>query len=198
MSIKFKNLFFNFNTTLCSLLILMSPTVAFSNEEAAKSQEHVTQALKFAASGDLNSLQNSFGRGLDINTKDPIFGATALHNAASQGHLHVVDWLLSAGADVSVQDTYGSTPLIWAAYQGQSKVVERLLSAQANINHINQAGATALVSGIQSGKMDVVKTLLNKGAQKDLHGVNGMSPVKAAKASNQLEILQLIQSGEQE
>lgn len=47
-------------------------------------------------------------------------GTTALHHAAEGGHLEVIEVLLSAGADPSIQDDlYGATPAGWAGHNGQ-------------------------------------------------------------------------------
>lgn len=43
-------------------------------------------------------------------------GHTALHAAASQGHVNVATLLLSRGANPSVQDYEGYTPLHWYAF----------------------------------------------------------------------------------
>jgi ankyrin repeat protein len=48
-------------------------------------------------------------------------GTTALHHAAEGGHLEVIEVLLAAGADRTIEDDlYGGTPASWAAHNGQS------------------------------------------------------------------------------
>lgn len=47
-------------------------------------------------------------------------GTTALHHAAESGHLEVIEVLLAAGADPTIEDAlYGSTPAGWAEHNGQ-------------------------------------------------------------------------------
>ena len=53
--------------------------------------------------------------------------ATALHSAAWNGNLPMVELLLELGADPNIRDTtYDGTPLDWAAHNGQAEVVEHL------------------------------------------------------------------------
>ncbi len=53
--------------------------------------------------------------GVDGSTVDTADGKTALHVAAYQGNLALVELLLARGAAPSVTDArYGTTPLVWA------------------------------------------------------------------------------------
>jgi ankyrin repeat protein len=67
-----------------------------------------------------------------------------LHNAVINGNVEVVKRLLSAGAEVNVQDKNGKTPLHRAAIVGDVDIVKRLLSAGANPKIQDQDGDTAL------------------------------------------------------
>eukprot|EP00884_Botryococcus_braunii_P007456 jgi/Botrbrau1/16711/Bobra.0270s0002.1 len=52
--------------------------------------------------------------------------ATPLHRAAYMGHLHIVQTLLQAGADASLQDSDGESALHKAASQGHARVLDLL------------------------------------------------------------------------
>ncbi|MDA2890576.1 hypothetical protein PDG61_06620 [Mycolicibacterium sp. BiH015] len=57
-------------------------------------------------------------------------GATALHHAAWDGDLELIDRLLDAGADPTIADAkFDATPLGWAEYAYQSEAADRLRSA---------------------------------------------------------------------
>lgn len=79
-------------------------------------------------------------------------GWTALHFAAHQGHVKVVQRILEAyDVDPNVQDfSMGDTPLHIAAWWGQTATVEELLTVrsekktQVNVNVVNKEGQTAL------------------------------------------------------
>lgn len=67
----------------------------------------------------------------DPNARDE-HGATALHHAAWDGELRLIQKLLAAGADPSVVDArFGSTPQAWAefAYQGEAAELLRIATA---------------------------------------------------------------------
>jgi len=88
------------------------------------------QALVFASlCGQLDVVRLLLDRGTRIDATPPgsHWTATALHTAAGQGHVEVVELLLARGADPSIQDArYQSTPLGWAAHQGRHDVVALL------------------------------------------------------------------------
>ena len=79
-------------------------------------------------------------------------GWTALHFAAHQGHVKVVQRILEVyNVDPNVQDfSMGDTPLHIAAWWGQTATVEELLTVgseqktQVNVNVVNKEGQTAL------------------------------------------------------
>ncbi len=65
-------------------------------------------------------------RGADVNAKG-VFGATALHWAAINGHKDTVAFLVAQGANLTVRDTkFDSTPAEWAA-EGQHDEIRELL-----------------------------------------------------------------------
>ncbi len=59
-------------------------------------------------------------------------GATALHYAASKGHLSCLSSLLNAGAHTELRDTRGFTPLYSAAADGHKQAVDALVKFGAN------------------------------------------------------------------
>jgi ankyrin repeat protein len=71
-------------------------------------------------------------------------GFTALHAAAWQGHLAIVQQLLAAGADLEATHLYGGTPLHEAARSGHHAVVQQLLAAGVNMEATNLNSGTPL------------------------------------------------------
>mmetsp|Transcript_53734 Transcript_53734/g.96601 ORF Transcript_53734/g.96601 Transcript_53734/m.96601 type:complete len:397 (+) Transcript_53734:78-1268(+) len=85
-----------------------------------------TDAAKAAIAADLETLGTLPAE--ELNSTDGS-GNTPLIWAANEGHLEVVDFLLSANVDVNVRGFLGATALHRAARYGHMEVLERLLSA---------------------------------------------------------------------
>ena len=67
------------------------------------------------------------GTRIDATPPGSHWTATALHAAAGQGHVAVVELLLARGADASIRDArYQSTPLGWARHAGSDDVIALL------------------------------------------------------------------------
>jgi hypothetical protein len=93
----------------------------------------------------------------------------ALQAAAGGGHLHVVERLLAAKADVNAAAAadYGRTALQAAAGGGHLHVVERLLAAKADVNAAAAAnyGRTALQAAAEGCHIHVAERLKRAGAK---------------------------------
>ncbi|KAK7868113.1 hypothetical protein R5R35_005554 [Gryllus longicercus] len=73
-------------------------------------EEHVIRILCAAARDDVDALQCYFLRNMDMNVRD-YDGRSALHVAASEGHLESVRFLIDVcRVDVNARDRFGHTP----------------------------------------------------------------------------------------
>jgi hypothetical protein len=82
--------------------------------------------------------------GADVNARDQLQGTALVRAAGSFGDLESVQVLLSAGAEVNVQDKNGMTPLMWAARWGDAPRVAALVEAGATVTIRDNSGKTAL------------------------------------------------------
>lgn len=91
---------------------------------------------------------------VDIETR------TALHWAALNGHLAIVESLLAHGATSSKDKIYGFTPLMLAARQGHARMVELLIGHNNDVDATDIHGETALFDAVRNNNIDCVKLLI--------------------------------------
>ncbi|GAA0144004.1 non-receptor serine/threonine protein kinase [Lithospermum erythrorhizon] len=75
--------------------------------------------------GDLEGIKELLDSGTDVNFKD-IDNRTALHVAACQWYIDVVQFLLQNGAKVDPKDRWGSTPLADSIHYNNHDVIKLL------------------------------------------------------------------------
>lgn len=104
-----------------------------------------------------------------MNTQDPT-AELSIHEAAANGDLDKVQWLIEQGISVNARDnTYiDSSVLHYAAQYGQLKMVELLLAQGAMLDIKNNSGHTPLTAAIAGGHSDITQFLLNKGADPNI------------------------------
>lgn len=118
-----------------------------------------------------------------VNYQDATTGNTALHMAAANGHVRVVELLLQAAASagggdggsgdgahnnniIAITNQAGNTPLHWAAANGQEAVVKLLLAQEQQQQQVvdvlqrNAFGRSALTEGFSSENTAIIKALL--------------------------------------
>ena len=123
-------------------------------------------------------------------TKDPssihskneyYYDFTPLHYASENGHLGILESLLSKGVDIDAVDAESSTPLIIACIKGHVPIVEVLLDKGANINHQNSVKRTPLHLAVSDDtKLPLVKVLINRGADRRLRDFMNKTPLDSA------------------
>uniref|UniRef100_A0A060T6M4 ARAD1C15092p n=1 Tax=Blastobotrys adeninivorans TaxID=409370 RepID=A0A060T6M4_BLAAD len=113
----------------------------------------IDNVLLDARSGDLEALKEYFQAlkeqvGVEPSAvldqfKDEYSHSTALHMASANGHVEVVEYLLSINNDkkiVNAQNESGNTALHWASYNGHLEVVKKLCDAGADPFIHNEGG----------------------------------------------------------
>lgn len=116
-------------------------------------------------SGNLEAVQVYLDAGVDIDGKtESEFHATALMEAAKEGHVAVGELLVANGATLDLGDRYGDPALSWAAFYDQPEFVRMLLSAGADYAVVSVNGDTALGFAISQNNPEVEAILREAGA----------------------------------
>ena len=118
----------------------------------------------------------------------------ALHIAVEGGNGEVVTDLLENGASINALDTtYGKTPLHVAADDGKTEMVKLLMLKGADINVMDQHGRTPLYAAAQSGQVAAALALMAGGADVNIPCGEWRSPlVLIAAESGHVDILRAV------
>ena len=161
-----------------------------------------------ASKGNIELLRQLVSRGLDVNEGD-YDRRTALHLAASEGLLHVVQFLVAeAEADPSPIDRWGGTPLDDAIRSSEQLGLTRGLGTNhhAAIVYLKavgaKRGATArireanlsadLCSAAHAGDMDELRKLVDDGADVNISNYDVRTPIHIAASEGQLEVVRYL------
>jgi ankyrin repeat protein len=119
-------------------------------------------------------------------------GRSDLHYAARDGDLPSVQKLLSAGADVNLQDKRGWTPLHFAAQACSEKVSKCLLAHGAAIDLEDVYGNTPLSTATFASRGDgtVIRVLRAAGADPKKKNKSGVSAVSLARTIANYDVAQ--------
>lgn len=111
-----------------------------------------------AIKGHLELVQKLVDNDADVNKT----GWTALHYAASGGHVPVIAHLLEHSAYIDAESPNGTTPLMMAAMYGSPEAVKHLIQAGADLTIKNHLGLTALDFAVR-GQRQNAKELIESG-----------------------------------
>ncbi|MDF3048180.1 MAG: ankyrin [Candidatus Midichloriaceae bacterium] len=104
-------------------------------------------------------------------------GSAPVHVAIENELITNVEWLISKGANVNLQNDYGATPLHLACEKGNKDIVILLLEKGAD-STIKWAKETPLCIAIKKGYNEIADELLAKGAILDLEEINKLPKIK--------------------
>ena len=114
-----------------------------------------------------------------------------LFNAAFEGNLSAVIYLLNKGANIESKHVRGATAIYIAAKQGFTDIVKLLIERGANVNSSIIEGDTPLYIAASEGYTEICRLLLNAGADKEVI-VNGFTPLVVAEYFGHLETTKLL------
>ena len=129
-------------TVIAMTAALIASVTACDNQQETDSSEKSESTEKMPAIdlheetkiGNLPAIKSQLTSNLELDSEDRS-GRTVLMIAASQGHVEIVDYLISQGVNTNTASTRDkATALILAAKYGRGEVVTLLLNADADIN----------------------------------------------------------------
>ncbi len=157
-------------SSLVTLLFFYSHAFQASPEEI----------FKAAAEGDLAKVQALVENNPDLAKARDEKESSPLHGAAAAGHIEIVEYLLSKGADIDARNNANQNPLLYAAYNGKTPVVKLLLEKGADFKELDRYGRTVLHYPAREGHKDVVEILVNKGMNITVEDGMGISALQFA------------------
>lgn len=160
-------------------------------EMDAMSMDPVVVAINAGApSESINFLLEQKGNDVTKITHD---SRTYLFWAASRGNVEVMQYLLSKGAKMNVQDSHGSTPLTFAAQAGQqnTKVYDLLVQHGANLKaDVTSEGANVLLLAVGNDpELKLTEYFQSKGLNIKSKDAAGNSAFDYAARSGNMEVM---------
>jgi ankyrin repeat protein len=146
-----------------------------------------------AMRGDADAVRTLVRQGADVNAAQSD-GMTALHWAALNGDVKILDVLLVAGAGTeSLTRVGGYTPLHLASSRGNAPAVARLLEAGSKPKAVTATGVQPIHLAAQAGSADAVRFLIDHGADPNVRdNTHGRTPLVFATSQNRLEAMRML------
>jgi ankyrin repeat protein len=140
---------------------------------------------------------------ININWQNYESKCTPLLIASANGHVKVVEILISQNAEVTLKDEREATALHHAAQSGHLSIIDILLKAGCDINAVDKNQWTPLMNACYWANEDAAYNLLDAGANSELRNIDGrtaLHEVCRSPAVNKGKILariakRLIQAG---
>ena len=147
----------------------------------------VVRKNSLATLEDLSSKTN-----LDLDAADT-HGQTPLIEAARDGNLAILEWLLSKGVNASKASRRDDAPIFVAAYHDHTEAVWRLEAAGANLSSVDSHGSNVLIAAAYHRNERQVRALLEKGVlDVNYHTPRGDTALAVAAARGAYEIVKIL------
>lgn len=119
-------------------------------------------------------------------------GKACIQVAAHQGYVHLVNYLISKGANVNIVDKEGDSTLHYAAFGNQPETMRILLQNGADINFLNSSHCSALHICAHKKTPHCVRQLLEFGADVNIQDSYGDTALHDAIAKENTEVVELL------
>lgn len=154
------------------------------------------QLLSAAERGNINEVKSLLEQGANINYQSPNMLSTEetpCAKAAKNGHLEVLDYLISQGADCQKATSGGENPITLAAKENQQAAVLFLIENGSDVNYQEKNfGKTPLLSAVEWGDLKFIKRLISLGASLNTRDKSGNTPLTLAAFRKHPEIVEFL------
>jgi ankyrin repeat protein len=147
------------------------------------------EAVLRGDSGDVLSL---IAEKPDCVTEQDDIGRTALHVAAANGDMKIVEALLAKGADASILDKFGCSPFLDAVLWNQVETAKLLLNCDIDVNVQCDSGVTPLIAAVLKGRQDIGELVLNLGANPDVIDRCGRTALSIAAEEGHEDLVEML------
>ena len=113
------------------------------------------------------------------------------------GSVAMLEALLPAHPDLSIENRFGGLSVIPASERGHADYVRRVVSTGIDIDHVNRLGWTALLEAVILGDggrrhQEIVRTLLAAGADRTIADGDGVTALEHARSKGYDEIARIL------
>ncbi|XP_060077074.1 transient receptor potential cation channel subfamily A member 1-like [Ylistrum balloti] len=153
----------------------------------------LTKFLCFAGKGNLAEVQRLFKADRTRIFIQDSRGWAALHHGAANGHLNVVEFVVTSGAEINLTNKNGDTALHLAVQGDHTDVIGYLLKQSASTIILNEAFMAPIHLAIDEGKIKALESLLKfSTADVCLPGEAGLTPLHYCASRDRDECAKLL------
>ena len=142
-----------------------------------------------AREGNLSHIKTLVALGVKVDSRHPFTVETPLIEAARNGRVEVVKFLIENGADINLQGEAWYAPLHCAAQNGHVKVVKILLENGAEVDRFSNK---PLHRTAEIGNIEIAEILLAYGADINTEKGRGFTPLHVAAGWGQAEMVRYL------
>jgi len=181
---------FSFLSSLKTILVKTSPSEDVSASELQQIEADFIPVLlcSHARLNYIVAVSSVLNQGANVDSCD-YDGRTALHLAASEGHVALARLLVNHyKANVNVIDNFSGTPLSDALFHGHIDVAQFLITRGARFSEaMNSIWAFLLCGFAFDGNMDALRCMLNGGLAVSLSDYDQRTALHLAACSGKIE-----------
>ena len=113
------------------------------------------------------------------------------------GSVAMLETLLPANPDLSIENRYGGLSVIPASERGHVDYVRRVVRTDIDVDHVNRLGWTALLEAVILGDggrdhQEIVRILLAAGADRSIPDRDGVTALEHAQAKGYDELARIL------